>query len=174
MSGNGFYTKLAPFYRHYALTKQAYLASVDKIVLSNLQARTMLDVGAGDGVRARGIADRAGIEVLVLAEPNTKMFELCEKTEAADRINTAAEDLDLEYKFDVITCLWNVLGHVENQKLRIKALKRMSNTLGENGRIFLDVNNRYNVSAYGFTNIMKNISKDILSGNTTIAENYLA
>ena len=132
----------------------------------------MLDVGAGDGIRARGIADRAGIEFLVLAEPNTEMFELCEKTEAADRINTTAEDLDLDYKFDVITCLWNVLGHIENQELRIRALKRMADSLEGDGRIFLDVNNRYNLGAYGFTNIMKNISKDIVSPSETNGDFY--
>ncbi|MBW8002296.1 MAG: methyltransferase domain-containing protein [Planctomycetes bacterium] len=167
MSGNGFYSRLAPFYRDYSRTKHQYLASVDKIVLSNLRGKTMLDVGAGDGIRARAIADRAGIEFLVLAEPNSEMFELCEKTEAADTINTTAQDLDIDYKFDVITCLWNVLGHIENQQLRIESLKRMAGNLTPDGRIFLDVNNRYNRAAYGFKNILKNISKDILSASET-------
>jgi hypothetical protein len=64
LSGNtDIYDALAPHYREYAGGKSAYLAAVDRFVLENLPAGadSLLDVGAGDGVRAMALAREAGI-----------------------------------------------------------------------------------------------------------------
>jgi len=51
-------------------------------------------------------------------------------------------------KFDIITCLWNVLGHVSADK-RVAVLSSVASLLAQNGKFFLDVNHRYNVRSYG-------------------------
>jgi SAM-dependent methyltransferase len=51
-------------------------------------------------------------------------------------------------KFDVITCLWNVLGHVSADK-RVAVLSSVASLLAQNGKFFLDVNHRYNMRSYG-------------------------
>ena len=62
-----------------------------------------------------------------------------------------AEDLTakgLTEHFDVITCLWNVLGHISAEN-RHRALCAVRELLCPNGKFFLDVNHRYNLQAYG-------------------------
>lgn len=62
---------------------------------------------------------------------------------------------------EVITCLWNVLGHVPSEQERRIALQRMEYFLTRNGTIILDVSNRYNMTHYGIRVVTGNIIKDI-------------
>ena len=140
-------------YRDYAKRRQPYLDAVDAIVKSVLTGPThsLLDIGSGDGRRIWQIANQVGVERLVLTDPGRVMSELCADLPVAKVIRVAAEDLsDLDDRFDGITCLWNVLGHVESSSLRRTALGHMKSRLNEDGRILLDVNNRYNARAYGW------------------------
>ncbi len=52
-------------------------------------------------------------------------------------------------RFDVVTCLWNVLGHIVNAEDRTALLGAVSRLLPPTGRFFLDVNHRYNLRSYG-------------------------
>lgn len=146
------YDALAPHYRAYAQTKHAYLRAVDEIIESLLAggARSLLDVGAGDGVRAHQLARACGVDRLVLAEPSHVMADYCRRLSGAEVWQVPAEELPASgQKFDAVMCLWNVLGHVETQTQRLAALGRMRALLGDGGLIFIDVNNRYNARAYG-------------------------
>jgi len=61
-----------------------------------------------------------------------------------------AEELHLvQAEFDVITCLWNVLGHVASSRNRIEVLRQFGRLASRTGRIFIDVNHRYNARHYG-------------------------
>jgi SAM-dependent methyltransferase len=53
-------------------------------------------------------------------------------------------------RFDVITCLWSVLGHIPTAEKRLRALSAIARIVASNGRCFLDVNHRYNLRCYGF------------------------
>jgi len=52
-------------------------------------------------------------------------------------------------RFDVITCLWNVIGHIPGADQRQRALRAVATLLSPGGRFFLDVNHRYNLRSYG-------------------------
>src|SRR5262249_6546697 len=52
-------------------------------------------------------------------------------------------------RFDVITCLWNVLGHVTTADKRQQALSSAAHLLSPHGLLFLDVIHRYNLRSYG-------------------------
>ena len=146
------YDLLAPHYREYAMRKSAYLDAVDDFILDNLPASrgSLLDVGAGDGVRGMALARRIGAGRVVLAEPAREMAALCRMAEAIEVWQCAAQELPLgPERFDIVLCLWNVLGHLPSPTDRIAALTRMAALLAPGGRIFLDVNNRYNAKAYG-------------------------
>lgn len=160
------YEALAPHYREYSGTKAAYLEAIDQIILAGIPqgARSMLDVGAGDGVRAARIAQSANISRLVLAEPNQAMAELCRQQQGLEVWEVSAEDLpQTDERFDVITCLWNVLGHVPDRRSRMVALQNMARLLSPEGAVFFDVNNRYNASSYGWMKIAARIVVDALS-----------
>ncbi len=120
------------------------------MIVSNLPepACSLLDVGAGEGTRAEALAHAAGINEVVLLEPSAAMRSLM--LSSREVWTSRIEDLELpDRRFDVITCLWNVLGHVTTAKKRLRALQNMKALLSPTGRLFLDVQNRHNARAYG-------------------------
>ncbi len=61
-----------------------------------------------------------------------------------------AEDLRVaQTDFDIITCLWNVLGHIFPSVRRIEVLRQCARVLSPRGKLFVDVNHRYNARHYG-------------------------
>jgi SAM-dependent methyltransferase len=138
-------------------------------------ARSLLDVGAGDGVRAYGIARACGVSHLVLAEPSTVMADYCRRVPGAEVWQVAAEELpESERKFDAVTGLWNVLGHVETGAKRLATLRRMRSLLADGGLIFFDVNNRYNARAYGLFKTAARALFDLVSPSETNGNVYFS
>jgi len=165
LSGNtDIYDVLAPHYREYAGGKSAYLAAVDRFVLENLPAGadSLLDVGAGDGVRAMALAREAGIRRVVLCDSSAAMAARCRSLAPAEVWHLPAEAMPVAGEpFDVILCLWNVLGHLDTGNRRT-ALARMKELLSPRGAIFLDVNNRHNAAAYGWMTVAGRAVVDFL------------
>ncbi|MEQ1729670.1 MAG: class I SAM-dependent methyltransferase, partial [Vicinamibacterales bacterium] len=64
--------------------------------------------------------------------------------------------------FDVMTCLWNVLAHVDTRAQRLTALRRMASMLAPGGRLFLDVHNRYNMATAGRLRVAGRLLRDYL------------
>ncbi len=148
------YDLLADEYRDFCSGKSSYFEAVDRFILARFPAAPtrLLDVGAGDGFRAMALARAKGVDHVVLCEPSVEMAARCRGQNPTEVWNLRAEELPAlaaEQHFDVITCLWNVLGHVGGRSARIEALERMKNLLRPEGVICLDVNNRHNAAAYG-------------------------
>lgn len=144
------YDHIAPVYESLAARHKIYLDGVDAIVVAEIPpgSRSLLDVGAGDGMRSRRIARAAGLNHLRLLDPSAEMrrrWPIGSQgwTMRAEELNSVAGE------FDVITCLWNVLGHVFPATNRIEALRQFARLLAPQGRIFVDVNHRYNAGQYG-------------------------
>jgi 2-polyprenyl-3-methyl-5-hydroxy-6-metoxy-1,4-benzoquinol methylase len=140
------YDQIASVYARIAEKRRAYLDSIDELVISGIPrgSRSMLDVGSGDGMRARRIALARGIAELVLVEPSVAM-----QSPNAEFRTVRAEELHLiEGQFDVITCLWNVLGHVFPPDARSELLRQFARLVSPQGRIFIDVLHRYNIRHY--------------------------
>jgi 2-polyprenyl-3-methyl-5-hydroxy-6-metoxy-1,4-benzoquinol methylase len=123
----------------------------------------LLDVGSGDGFRAARLASALSLSRLVLSDPSEKMADCCRRQHAASVWPAAAEDLpDAGERFDVVTCLWNVLGLVADSAQRVAALRKMGSLLSAQGQLFLDVNNRYNARAYGWLPVFGRAIYDLL------------
>jgi len=144
------YDVLAPHYDSILATRKQYLSTIENIVVAHSAgARSFLDVGSGNGVRALRIARATGIEDVVMLEPSAGMRTQC--PEPAEFWNCAATAIpETTRRFDLITCLWNTLGHFESTDERTAVLARLKTLLTPSGRIFLDVNHRYNARAYGW------------------------
>jgi SAM-dependent methyltransferase len=144
------YDRLGPDLAVIRSARQAYCEAIDRLVVANLppNASSLLDVGAGEGTRTEAIADAAGIADIVLLEPSAGMRSLIrsERELWTSRIEDAQRT---ERRFDVITCLWNVLGHVPSPQKRLRALWNMCELLSPTGLVYVDVQNRYNARAYG-------------------------
>jgi SAM-dependent methyltransferase len=176
------YDRLAAYYADLSHRRKAYLRGVEREIISRIPkgSRSLLDVGAGDGIRALRIASQVGIERVVLVEPSKEMASRSGKL--AEVWPVRAEDLGADTaeknrracgpgtneggrpytilsstshpragaeRFEVITCLWNVLGHIPTAEKRLRALTAITRLLALQGRFFLDVNHRYNLRSYG-------------------------
>jgi 2-polyprenyl-3-methyl-5-hydroxy-6-metoxy-1,4-benzoquinol methylase len=156
------YDFLAPYYRSYAAKRSRYLAKVEEIIIKRAQGSgALLDIGAGDGSRALRIAEQLGCKRVVLIEPSTGMQSQCNG--AAEFVTCRASEVPhTGPSFDVVTCLWNVLGHLRDTEERVTVLARLKSVLRPGGAIFLDVNHRYNAAAYGWPKTFLRIFHDLL------------
>jgi 2-polyprenyl-3-methyl-5-hydroxy-6-metoxy-1,4-benzoquinol methylase len=169
------YERLAAHYGDLSRRRELYLRGVEREIIWRIPpgGRSLLDVGAGDGARSLRIACQRGIERVVLVEPSREMA--AKAAERAEVWPVRAEDLSsgcfgsaeennrsvgpgtgevsqlqaTAERFDVITCLWNVLGHVPTAEKRLLALSAIARLLAPQSRFFLDVNHRYNLRSYG-------------------------
>lgn len=166
------YDEFAPYYRNYSQEKMAYLDSIDETIVNEVKrCNSLLDMGSADGVRAYKIAKRLSVKRLVLVDNSKKLAEICRENIERENIEaefwlkdiTSEEMRNITDRFEVIICLWNVLGHIDDEKKREVTLRNMKALLTENGIIFLDVNNRYNIASYNFLRVIRNIMKDIFS-----------
>jgi 2-polyprenyl-3-methyl-5-hydroxy-6-metoxy-1,4-benzoquinol methylase len=158
------YDRIAPQFPAIALRRKRYLDAIDSFVAAHVsvESRALLDIGAGDGSRARKIAAQAGIPKVILLEPSRGMIG---PSDAAEIWRERAEDLVISQhsgRFDVILCLWNVLGHVPSTATRVLVLRKMRDLLMPCGKIFMDVNHRYNVRAYGVVKTALRYGNDIV------------
>src|SRR5262249_52934920 len=138
------YDAFAPYYRSYSTARSAYLRRVEDIVIiQSGHRRSVLDVGAGDGVRASRIVHGEGATRVVMAEPSAEMRAQC--PENVEIWTCCAEEMrDAAPQFDLVLCLWNVLGHIHSAAERLCALSKMKKLLSPGGTIFIDVSHRYN------------------------------
>jgi 2-polyprenyl-3-methyl-5-hydroxy-6-metoxy-1,4-benzoquinol methylase len=158
------YTHVAPHYAGLSSRRCRYLLSVENAVAARISAgsSSLLDVGAGDGLRALRIARKCGIPNIVLVEPSLEMAPAA--AGIAKVLNVRAEELpDTWNKFDVITCLWNVLGHVRGVESRARTMRTMARLLAPEGRCFVDVNHRYNLRSYGVLPTVARFIRDSIS-----------
>jgi 2-polyprenyl-3-methyl-5-hydroxy-6-metoxy-1,4-benzoquinol methylase len=144
------YDRIAPVFASLAEQRKPYLDSVDRIVTAEISpgSRSLLDVGAGDGTRSRRIAQSRGISELALIEPSVAM-QCNGLVDHSVRLLRAEDLYRLQAKFEIITCLWNVLGHISRPADRVEVLRQFARLLTPGGKIFVDVNHRYNARHYG-------------------------
>lgn len=144
------YDRIAPVYARVAEGRRAYLEAVDRLIVARIPpgSRSFLDVGTADGARAARIAEAAGLREVVLLEPSPRMRSYCPAQ--ATMWEMRAEDLHRRQgSFDVVTCLWNVLGHILPSAARLEVLRQFARLVSPPGKIFIDVNHRYNARHYG-------------------------
>ncbi len=168
-SSEAFYTHFAKSYANYAANKKRYLDAVNSFIVSEAgSAKTMIDVGSGDGKRTLEISNFTKIQDFTLLDDSHGMIALAQNIPGAKIVEAdiSYEKFFLEQKFDTVLCLWNVLGHIKSDA-RETALKNIASLVAKEGAIFLDVNNRYNAAHYGFKAAIKNILKDIFFPSKT-------
>lgn len=144
------YNLLSEEYARIREERTLYLGAVeDRIAIeAGNSVHSMLDVGSGDGQRATRIAQRIGIKDLTLLEPSAAMRAVWSKDLHVWPIR--AEELsEKSGRFDMITCLWNVLGHIFPAVKRRQVLADCARLLAPGGLLFIDVSHRYNMRHYG-------------------------
>jgi len=160
------YDRIAPEFEAISEQHRAYLTGIERLVMEQIPggARSLLDVGAGDGSRAFRIAAANGLKELVLLEPSAGMRAKW-PAETRGWAIRAEELASRNAAFDVITCLWNVLGHIFPQASRTEVLRQCGRLLAPEGLLFIDVNHRYNAGHYGLAKTLLRVLHDRLLPN---------
>ena len=160
------YNEIAPYFARLSAVRSAYLDRVEKLVAAEMpsEARSLLDVGSGDGVRGLRIARASGLESVVLLEPSVAMRGLwppgiCGWPIRAEELKTR------DGQFDAITCLWNVLGHIFPEASRVEVLRHCARLLSPGGRLFIDLSHRYNAAHYGVLPTSLRAIRDLVVAN---------
>lgn len=161
------YDRLAAEYANISARRRAYLDAIERLVIAHVpaDAHSMLDIGAGDGRRAVRIAYEAGISSLTLLEPSSNMRQTWPASVQAWPLR-AEELAHQQGSFDVITCLWNVLGHIFPSPARQQVLRQIARLLRPGGAAFIDVSHRYNGRHYGFFPTLIRMTTDLLRTDT--------
>jgi 2-polyprenyl-3-methyl-5-hydroxy-6-metoxy-1,4-benzoquinol methylase len=162
------YGRIAPSYARLSEQRRAYLDAIERLVVSTIPAgsHSLLDIGAGDGVRSLRIAQAASLKEVVLLEPAAAMRAYWPAGVTAWA--TRAEDLHARQgQFDAIACLWNVLGHIFPAKSRGEVLRQCARLLSPAGRIFVDVSHRYNARHYGVAPTARRLLRDRVAPGET-------
>lgn len=165
-----FFTKIAQSYASYASTKNAYLSAINRFITRETkEAERMIDIGSGDGKRSTEIAKSIKVSNLTLVDNSPGMISLLEKLPGVSVVcrDISDEAFELTQRFDIVTCLWNVLGHIPTPEKRKIAIKNMKKLAMPGGFIYLDVNNRYNTLQYGLPSVAKNVFWDTIEPNSS-------
>lgn len=168
LSSPKLYDELSPYYRSYSKKKKKYFNSIDNLIIENINKKniSILDIGTGDGVRANKLCQKLKATKLTLIDNSKKMFNLSKKIKNAELYLydiSSKNKFPSHQKFDLITSLWNVFGHIPNYNKRLQALRNIKKLLKKDGVSVIDITNRYNLSYYGFEIVAQNIQKDIES-----------
>jgi len=156
------YDAFAPRYQAYSERRKPYLHRVEEIVIAEAGTiKSVLDVGAGDGRRGLRIAKAVHARRVVLLEPSAGMRAQC-PGEVEVWPYPASEIPDTAPRFDMVLCLWNVLGHLRGSQEKVRVLSRLRNMLAPAGFIFVDVNHRYNAASYGWTRTLLRMAHDYI------------
>jgi 2-polyprenyl-3-methyl-5-hydroxy-6-metoxy-1,4-benzoquinol methylase len=161
------YDTLAPCYAAISRTRNRYLKAIERIIIAQTTGSdSLLDIGAGDGIRTLRIAEAAGIPCVRALEPSENMRARWPHSLLGWGCK-ATQIPVTQRRFDVILCLWNVLGHLKDRGERISALAQARELLSPNGMMFVDVNHRYNAAEYGWPGTLLRMAHDRLRWSET-------
>ena len=160
-----YYDELSSNYENILERRESYLISIENYIrryIQKIPQSSILDIGTGDGRRLDRMTANLNIN-LSAVEPSKKMFEiLLSKNIDGKFMNCTIEEYPLNgSRIDVVTALWNVLGHADNINV---FLSKCHSLLKSDGVLFFDVNNVLNYNQYGFYNFVKNLTYIYLFG----------
>ena len=142
--------------------RRKYRQTVDDIVLTfSPENPVHLDVGSAEGNRATRLSYSLNSQI-TFCDNCPEMVKILKTL--GETIEGNIEDLffkeELFDKFDLITCLGNVVGHSRSIHLVVESCKKL---LKPGGVLIMDVHNRHNVKAYGWKSVTRNYLKDNLN-----------
>ncbi|MBT4763458.1 class I SAM-dependent methyltransferase [bacterium] len=153
------YDAMSSQYQNVSNKRRKYIFSINELIYKHCAGvvNSYLDAGCGDGIRSSDIQKKIQPNKTVLIDSSIKMIELSRKnTKNSTCVHSSIEDFTCDNKFDLITCLWNVFGHIESEEKRIKSLINLRKLLSNDGLLMIDINNRYNLY-YTYKEVLKNI-----------------
>ena len=111
------YDKLAEDYNNIADLRRNYCNTIDMLIQDNFWGENILDIGSGNGERIANIQKELNVQVYSI-EASDNMYRLLKNKKKICSRKTNAQEYqeDLVGKFDNVTALWNVFGHIPTEK----------------------------------------------------------
>ena len=169
LTSRDYYDQLSQEYDHELAHRAAYVKAINDLVIElsvSMAARTIIDVGCGNGTRLQRILGQTELAGVGIDESPRMIAEARERGVEAQVVDIAAPlnrgALPCQ-QFDLAIALWNVLGHIPRREERVAALRNMRSLMGPGGAIVFDVNNRYNAAHYGWWRAGRNWLRDRMS-----------
>ena len=159
------YDNLAFGYRNYSQFRKSYLSTVDSVVKKFLRPNcSIIDFGSGDGVRINNIVKNITSKLCLIENSDNMLTKIKEQypDELTSNQDLSSTKFQTNDKYDVATCLWNVLGHLGDEQQVLSGLRNIKKSVRQNGIVILDVNNRHNISQYKWKAV-RNIIKDFFA-----------
>ena len=138
------FEKLSKFYKKdWGIESTKYVVLVSNVINNyNLKINSILDVACGTGILAKELMNIgfkvSGIDIsedmINIAKENTKDNSF----KVADM-----KDFKLNRKFDIITCAFDSINYITNNKDMEKTLSNIFNHLENNGFFIFDINTPY-------------------------------
>jgi len=140
-------------YRKEAATIRRLIAKYKKS-----KGNDLLEVGCGTGRHMQHLKNKFRV---LGTDISAGMLSLARKNVKGVRFQRAdMVTLNLGREFDVIICLWNVLGHIQTTEERLLTLTKARKLLTPEGVMFVDVNHRYNAVVHGWSRTLWNMLSD--------------
>ena len=159
-----YYDELQKSYETLSDKRSDYIKAVDKYIIENINLMDInnlnwIDIGCGDGRRTKYLyCNLKNIENLDCVEESKVMAREANKNLNGIHqkiFNSAVETAPLApLRYHVATCLWNVIGHTSK---RHEFINSIYSCLKVGGVLFIDANNRFNISEYGLLPVLRNI-----------------
>jgi SAM-dependent methyltransferase len=175
-----FYDAYSRGYATYLERHVGYFRAVEKEIAAaaaNRKGLALLDVGTGTGERLQRVVSQIRPDHVAAIDESPEMAALAQSNCPGAQvlaIPLAAPELPsaLSAKFDLVTCLSNVLGHVPRTQL-VPGLSQIRSLLKPGGAFVFDVNNRYNAVTYGPLSVIRNVARDcVLPGGGDFTAAY--
>ena len=174
LNSEKFYNEITSGYQVKLNERGYYLAEIENQVIDYqkiLSAKSWLDIGCGEGYRTLKLLGHfKDLRKITAIDNSQEMLNVFKKrmmvVNEEKRIQILKKDFTMTSevlgKYDLITTLWNVFGHLESDNDKEMWLRNVTSNLSETGLFLMDINNKYNLE-YGVSNVLRNIYLDLFS-----------
>jgi 2-polyprenyl-3-methyl-5-hydroxy-6-metoxy-1,4-benzoquinol methylase len=166
LDSHEFYKKISSEYSEISDLRKRYLQSIDSLIKPHVeqvvnQGANWLDVGSGDGKRLAQLCEGSEPKLTAVEPVEEFVTQIKHELPFAHVFKGTLEEYGNSFgaqgpKFELITCLWNVIGHSTNPHTFLRSI---TDLLSDEGTLVFDVNNRLNIRQYGIRNVLRNIWK---------------
>lgn len=148
MTSSNYFDVVAIDYDTIASKRNSYLTAIEDLIIAKAydhSPKSYIDVGCGIADRTMRIAELLHIQDVAGLDESKKMLA---QATGVKTIHGSILTKQINMQFDLVTMLWNVLGHISS-KNRVPALKNVSKLMKPGAVLYFDVNNQSNKKSYG-------------------------
>lgn len=145
------FDSIARMYDAKSSARACYLSTIDMLIRDELQGSEsgeslVLDVGCGTGTRAQSIFSSIPWARVYGIDVSPEMVKIAREKNFERVVQSDMRQIPFpDNYFDVVTCLFNVMGYLPTPQERMRAFKEVKRVLKPEGLFFVDFMNRWHL-----------------------------